>query len=124
MAIPTAVVTTVASQIPWKDVIAAAPDVWKAAKELFAFSSKKAGTPPVDPAADIREQLAALASRIHDGEQAQADQAKIVAALAGQMQAMATQMQASAARATRLMWLAVAGCGLGVVALAVAVLQP
>jgi hypothetical protein len=124
MAIPTGVVVTaVASQIPWKDVIAAAPEVWKAAKELFAFSTKKAGTAPVNPAADIRDQLAALASRVHDGEQAQADQAKLLAAIAGQMQAMTTQMQASAARARNLLWVAVGSCAVSLASLAVVLLN-
>ena len=123
MAIPTAVVATVASQIPWKDVIAAAPEVWKSAKELFVFSTKKAETPPVDPTADIREQLVAIAARVHDSEQAQADQAKIVAIIAGQMQAITAQVQATAARAKRLMWLAIGACGLSIIALAVALLK-
>jgi hypothetical protein len=117
MPIPAAVVTTVASQIPWKDVIAAAPDVWKSAKELFAFSTRKAETPAVDPSADIRVQLAGLGSRVQESEQAQAEQAKLIAAIAGQMQAMATQLEASASRATRVMWVAIAGCGLSVASL-------
>lgn len=123
MAIPSVVVTTVASQIPWKDVIAAAPDVWKAAKDLFAFSTKKAEAPPVDPTADIRDQLAALATRVHDNEHAGADQAKVIAAIAEQMQAMTAHMQASASRATRLLWVAIAGCAVSVVSLTIVLLK-
>jgi hypothetical protein len=123
MAIPTAVITTVASQIPWKDVIAAAPEVWKAAKDLFTFSTNKAETPPIDPTADIRDQLATLASRVHEGEQAQVEQAKLVAAIAGQMQGMTTQVQANAARATLVMWLAIAGCALSTLTLVIVLLK-
>lgn len=123
MAIPSAVVSAVASQIPWKDVIAAAPDVWKSARDLFASSARKAQAPAVDPADDIRVQLAALASRSHDSELAQAEQAKLIAAMAGQMQAMTTQMQVNATRAKRVMWAAFAACGLSAASLAFALLR-
>lgn len=123
MAIPVAVAATVASQIPWKDVIAAAPDVWKAARDLFAFSSKKAESAPVDPTADIRDQLAALAARVHEGERAQAEQAKVVAEIAGQMHAMATQMQANSARTDRLIWVAIGSCVVSVASLALLLLK-
>ncbi|RYF66606.1 MAG: hypothetical protein EOO22_20775, partial [Comamonadaceae bacterium] len=72
MAIPSILLKAVASQIPWKDVLTAAPDVLKSAKDMLASSKKKVDVPPVDPTDDIRVQLAALATRTHDAEVAQA----------------------------------------------------
>lgn len=116
--------TTVASQIPWKHVIAAAPGVWKTAREIFSSSSKKAESPPVDdPGADVRVQLSALAARVHEIDVSQADQAKLLADMAEQMQAITLQVQALGKRANRLLLLAAGTCVVAVVSLAVAFLR-
>ena len=123
MAIPSILLKAVASQIPWKDVLSAAPDVLKSAKEMLASSKKQADAPVVAPTDDARTQLAALAERTHQGELAQAEQAKLIAALAAQMEAMTVQVQANAVRARRVLWLAGASAALSLASLVLVAVQ-
>lgn len=115
--------TTVASQIPWMEFASNLPALWRTATGFFDKSSSKAGSPPVDPTADVRVQLNHLATRVHDGAQAQADQAKIVALLADQMQAMASQVQLTSSRARQALWFGVAGCVISAVSVLIVLLK-
>jgi hypothetical protein len=90
-----------ASALPWRKILTALPYVVATAdKARKALSSK--GEPPVDPAADLKTQLTELAARVHDIEVAQAEQAKVVAEIAEQLEAVANR----SARGYRLAWAA------------------
>jgi hypothetical protein len=92
-----------ASALPWRKILTALPYVVATAdKARKALSSRS--EPPVDPTADLKTQLAELAKRVHDNEVAQAEQAKVVAEIAEQLEAVANR----AARGYRLAWAAFA----------------
>lgn len=103
------------SAVPWRKILTALPYVVATAdKARKALSSRS--EPPVDPTADLKTQLAELAARVQENETAQAEQAKVVALIAEQLEALANR----AARGYRLAWVAVAtAC----VAVAVALLR-
>lgn len=104
-----------ASAVPWRKILTALPYVVAAAdKTRKALSSRS--EPPVDPTADLKTQLAELAARVQENETAQAEQAKVVAEIAEQLEALANR----SARGYRLAWIAVA---ISCVALAVALLR-
>lgn len=101
-----------ASALPWRKILTALPYVVATAdKARKALSSRS--EPPVDPTADLKTQIEELAQRVHDNEVAQAEQAKVVALIAEQLEAVAER----SARTSRVAWAALI---VAVVALVVA----
>jgi hypothetical protein len=104
-----------ASAVPWRKILTALPLVVTTADKAWkALASRK--EPPVDPAADLKTQLAELAARVQENDAAQAEQAKVVAQIAEQLEAVANR----SARGYRLAWLALA---IACVAMAIALLR-
>ena len=101
--------------VPWRKILTALPLVVTTADKAWkALASKK--EPPVDPTADLKTQLSELAARVQENEFAQAQQAKVVALIAEQLEAVATR----SARGYRLAWIALV---ISCVAVAVAFLR-
>lgn len=105
----------IAAAVPWKEILRAVPYLVDGAKTVLKLASKPK-EPPIDPAADLRTQLGTLAERVQENENAQTEQAKVVALLAEQLQAIAR-------RSARGYWLAVTGLGLSIVALAISLIR-
>jgi hypothetical protein len=93
----------VVTSLPWRKILTALPLVVTTADKAWkALATKK--EPPVDPTADLKTQLAELAQRVQDNDVAQAEQAKVVAQIAEQLEAVANR----SARGYRLAWAAFA----------------
>jgi hypothetical protein len=105
----------IAAAIPWTQILKALPYVVDGAKTVLKMTSKPKEA-PLDPAQDLREQLASLAERIEATDAAQAEQAKVLAQVAEQLQAIAI-------RAARGYWLAVGALGLSALAVAISIFR-
>lgn len=119
MAATTAV--TVAAKIPWKQLIVLIPDVVKAAKVIWNQWDSKSKPEPIDPAASVSSQIAAISKRIEALESNEANQAKVVSEIADQLQGVAIGLKETAARQTMIMWLSVAAAAISLSALVVAI---
>ena len=102
--------------VPWKEILRALPVVVSTADKLWRALSSKSKEPPVDPAADLKTQIGELASRFQENEVVQTEQAKVVAM-------MAEQIQALAARSARSYWLSFAALVLASVAIVVSLVR-
>ena len=107
---------TVAAVIPWKEILRHLPAVVVAARELWNHWSSRPRRGPVDPNADVRTQLAAVAERLAALEAAETDQAKVVSQIAEQLEGIAR-------RASIAYWLGLSGLLLGGAALLLAVFR-
>jgi hypothetical protein len=101
-----------AAAVPWKEIYKALPVVVTAAERIWEKLASKPTEPAVDSSADLRAQVGALRTLLQEQQAAQAEQAKVVAQLAEQLQAIAR-------RSARAYWLGVAGLGLGCLALVI-----
>ena len=99
----------VAAAIPWKVILQALPPLVVSAKDLWNHWSSRPKTPPVDPNADVRTQLASVAQRLAALESAETDQAKLVSQMAEQLQGIARRVSVA-------YWLGLSGLLLSCVA--------
>lgn len=112
---------SIASAIPWAEVIARAPDVVRGAKKLWQRVGTKtepgpAGKPPA-PTASVEERLAWLEARHREQETRAQEGADLLARLAEQQSGLIAEV-ARLHRRNRLLWaLAIAALALGVTAL-------
>jgi hypothetical protein len=104
-----------AAAIPWAQILKALPFVVQGAKTVLKMSSTPK-EPGIDPTQNLREQLASLAARVDGVEAAQAEQAKVLAQVAEQLQAIAI-------RAARGYWLAVGALALSALAVGISVFR-
>ena len=105
----------VAAAIPWRVILQALPAVVVTAKDLWNhWSSRK--SPQLDPHADARTQLAAMAERLAALESAETEQARIVSQIAEQLQGIARRVSIT-------YWLALSGLALACAALLLAALR-
>lgn len=102
--------------VPWKEILRALPVVVSTADKLWRALSSKSKKSAVDPDADLKTQIGELASRLQENEVTQTEQAKVVAL-------MVEQMQALAARFARSYWLSLAALALACVGIVVALLR-
>jgi hypothetical protein len=101
--------------VPWSTILQALPTVVVTAKDLWQhWSSRK--SPPVDPHADARTQLASVAEKLAALESAETEQAKIVSQIAEQLQGIARRVSIT-------YWLAISGLALSCAALLLAVFR-
>ena len=105
----------VAAAILWKQIFQALPVIVEGAKSLLKMTSKPKES-PLDPTKDLRAQLETVAGRLTSVETAQAEQAKVVADIA-------VQLQSIAIRSARGYWMAIAGLAIAVSALALSVFK-
>ena len=101
-----------AAAVPWKEIYKAMPLVVAAAEKIWEKLASKTKELPIDPSADLRAQIGALGSRFEEGQAAQEEQAKVVAQLAEQVQAIAR-------RSARAYWLGVTGLAIGCLSLVI-----
>lgn len=106
-----------AAAIPWKDILKALPVVATTAERVWRQIASKPRETPMDPAADLRTQVAALGKSVQELQSGLTDQAKVVAQLAEQLEAVAR-------RAARGYWFAVAALALSIAAVLIATLRP
>lgn len=117
MALPAALV-----KIPWPELISLGAEVVRTAKDLYNRSSSNRRPPRVDPHAEVKAQIAAIAERLEALEAAQAEQAKLAKELAEQLQSVSLAVARSSARNVLLLWLSAGGIGLSCIALALALM--
>jgi hypothetical protein len=99
---------SVAAKIPWRQLILLAPDVAKGARAIWAQWMAKPQPAPIDPAATLNAQVAAISERILALESNEAKQSKLVSEIADQLQGIAMGLEETAARQTLIVWTAIA----------------
>jgi hypothetical protein len=110
-----ALLMATAAAIPWKQIFQALPVIVEGAKALLKMTSKPK-EPPLDPTQDLRAQLGTVVDRLSATEAAQAEQAKVVAEIAEQLQSIAI-------RSARGYWMAIAGLLVAFTSLAISVFR-
>jgi hypothetical protein len=106
-----------AAAIPWKEILKALPAVASAAEKVWKQIAAKPKEAPIDPTADLRTQISALGARTEEIQSGMTDQARVVAQLAEQLEAVAR-------RAARGYWFAAGALTLSVVSLLLAAFRP
>lgn len=106
----------VAAAIAWKTILKALPTIVVAAKDLWDYWSSRQKTAPIDPNADLKTQMAAVAEKLAALEGAEADQAKLVSQIAEQLQGIAR-------RASVAYWLGLSSLLLSCAALLLAIFR-
>ena len=92
--------------ISWDQVLRHGPRVLDAATALFdKWQAKK--PEPVDPQAELRQQLATVVQRLQAIEEAQAAQSAVTRELAEQLQAQNAVLARTQDRLKQVLWLAV-----------------
>ena len=99
--------------IPWREILKAIPFVVDSAQRLWQHWSEKPKARPIDPDADLKTQLVAAGERLSALEAAEMEQAKLVAQMAEQLEAVARKAKTG-------YWLSVSGFALSCVALVLA----
>jgi len=105
----------VVAAVPWKEILRTLPVILDGANRLWKYWSAKKGQ-ALDPKADFKTQLLELGERLSALESAEAEQAKLVAEVAEQLQAVAR-------RASMTYWLALGALVVSCATLLIAALR-
>jgi hypothetical protein len=116
-----ATAVSVASSLPWKQIIKHLPEVVEAARELMKRWRSKPQTAPIDPSVALDAQVKSLTQRVASFEDNERAQSEVVSQLAEQLQAVVAGLKETTARQTHLKKLCVASAVASGIAIAISI---